>query len=74
MKKGVVMSDIMAEVTRSIFFERESDVKHPTFDREIALYILIAEGKLEQVKPEVLRIYVRFNGRWLLNLLSVRPI
>ena len=44
------MSDIMAEVTRSIFFERESDVKHPTFDREIALYILIAEGKLEQVK------------------------
>lgn len=44
------MSDIKAEVTRDVFFERESDVKHPTFDREMALYSLVADGKIEEAR------------------------
>ena len=44
------MSDIKAEITESLFQERENDVKHPTYDKEMAFYNLVADGKLEQVK------------------------
>ncbi len=44
------MSDIKAEVTRSMFDERESDVKHPTYDMEMAFYNLVAEGRLDEVR------------------------
>ena len=44
------MSDIIAEVTKTVFFERENDIKHPSFDKEMAFYNLIADGKMEEVK------------------------
>lgn len=47
------MSDIKRELTINLFEERESDQKHPTYDSEMALYNLIAEGKLEDVKAMV---------------------
>lgn len=44
------MARIEEEITRSMFEERENDVKHPTFDTELAFYSLIAEGKLDEVR------------------------
>lgn len=44
------MSDIKKELTMNLFEERESDQKHPTYDSEMALYNLIAEGKIDEVK------------------------
>ncbi len=44
------MSDIMAEVTRNVFFERENDIKHPSYDKEMSFYTLIADGKLDEVR------------------------
>ena len=47
------MSDVLAEVTKLMFSERANEVKHPTFEREISLHLLISEGKLEQVKEHM---------------------
>ena len=44
------MSKVMEEVTKSVFLERESDIKHPTYDAEMAFYNLIADGKLNEVR------------------------
>lgn len=44
------MSDIRDELTRTLFFERESEVKHPTFEREMGLYNLIGAGKIDQIE------------------------
>ncbi|MBO4864565.1 MAG: helix-turn-helix transcriptional regulator [Eubacterium sp.] len=44
------MPDINAELTKTIFSERENDIKHPSFDSEMGLYNLIAEGKTEEAK------------------------
>ncbi len=46
------MSDIKAEITRNMFEERESEIKHPTYDNEMALYNLIAEGRLDEVRAK----------------------
>ena len=46
------MPDIRQEVTKSMFEERENEVKHPNYDNEMAFYSLIAEGKLEAVKEK----------------------
>ena len=47
------MSDVLAEVTKLMFSELANEVKHPTFEREISLYLLVAEGKLDQVKEHM---------------------
>ena len=44
------MADIRKDVTEILFSERESEVKHPTYAKEMAFYDLIAEGKLDKVK------------------------
>ena len=44
------MSDIKRELTLNMFEERESDQKHPTYDSEMALYTLVGEGKIEEVR------------------------
>lgn len=44
------MSDIKKELTLNMFEERESDQKHPTYDSEMAIYNLIGEGKIDEVK------------------------
>lgn len=44
------MPDIEQEITKSMFEERENEVKHPTYDNEMAFYSLIAEGKIDAVK------------------------
>lgn len=44
------MSDIRKEVTESLFSERENETKHPTYEKEIAFYTLICQGKLDKVR------------------------
>ncbi len=47
------MSDIVEEVTKGMFTERESETKHPSFDSEMAFYNLIADGKIDAVKKSL---------------------
>ena len=44
------MPDIKRQVTEVLFSERESEIKHPGFDAEMALYNLISDGKIDQVR------------------------
>ncbi|MCR5226408.1 MAG: AraC family transcriptional regulator [Eubacterium sp.] len=44
------MADIRKDVTEILFSERESEIKHPSYAKEMSLYDLIADGKLEKVK------------------------
>ncbi len=44
------MGDIRAEVTKSMFEERESELKHPAYDKEMSFYNLVADGRMEEVK------------------------
>lgn len=44
------MSDIRDELTKNLFLERESEVKHPTFEGEMGLYNLIGAGKIDAIE------------------------
>ena len=44
------MSEINREITEVLFSERENEIKHPTYESEMGLYNLIAEGKMDAVK------------------------
>ena len=44
------MSFIKAEVTKQLFTERENEIKHPTYEAEMAFYNLISDGKLTDVR------------------------
>lgn len=44
------MAEIYDEITKQIFQDRENEIVHPAFEREMGLYTLIAEGKTEQIE------------------------
>ena len=47
------MTEVKKEIARDLFFERENDMKHPSYDSEMGLYYLVAEGKIEEAKREM---------------------
>ena len=44
------MSDVSREITEVLFSERENESKHPTYNSEMGIYNLVAEGKIDEVK------------------------
>jgi len=48
--KGGTMTQIEREITQEVFQEKESEEKHPSYEREREFYQLIAQGRTEQVK------------------------
>jgi YesN/AraC family two-component response regulator len=44
------MSDVSREITEVLFSERENESKHPTYNSEMGIYYLVAEGKIDEVK------------------------
>ncbi|MCR5215088.1 MAG: AraC family transcriptional regulator [Eubacterium sp.] len=49
------MKNIQEEVTQNLFTERESEVKHPSYNSEMAFYNLIADGKMDAVRDSLAR-------------------